>query len=432
MSAAEQNKIEDYIDTYYFRTLAENTHYPVLKGNEEADVCVIGGGLAGLNTALGLIERGKKVVLVEAHRIGWGASGRNAGFVAKGYAAGEVGLAKKLGLPKAQKLVELTKNARKIIKGRINNFNIDCGPVIDGVLTVSFRDRVVELKRDIQRANDDFGLGFEFWPRERVREVCKTDKYFDGVFAINDFQFNPLRYVRGLGKAISDKGGRIFEDSAALKIVKEGADWAVHTAGGKVKAKDVVLSCAIYSEGLDRRLENAAFPVQTYLMATKPIDPAVLKSAIDTRCAIYDTRFCSDYYRILPDNRLLWGGRVGLWAHPNDIAQAMLHDMFKLYPQLKGHVQPEVAWSGKLCYAPHKMPQIGQIEPGYWYNTGYGGHGLCPTTAGGEIVAAAIAEGDQLYKEFAPFGIGYAGGKLGRYGAQMVYWWWKTRDFIDI
>src|ERR1035437_190710 len=118
--------IEDYIDNYYVRNLAEDKHYPTLNGTVEADVCVIGGGLAGINTALGLIERGKNVALIEAHRIGWGASGRNAGFVAKGYAAGEASLAKTLGLEKAQKLVSLTKNARKLIKQRIADFNIDC------------------------------------------------------------------------------------------------------------------------------------------------------------------------------------------------------------------------------------------------------------------------------------------------------------------
>jgi gamma-glutamylputrescine oxidase len=185
-------------------------------------------------------------------------------------------------------------------------------------------------------------------------------------------------------------------------------------------------------EGLDRRLENAAFPVQTYITVMKPVDPEVLKSAIDIPYAISDTRFCSDYYRILPGNRLLWGGGVSLWAHPDEIAKGMLRDLFNLYPQLKGHVEPDVAWSGKLCYAPHKMPQIGQIEPGYWYNTGFGGHGLCSTTVGGEIVAAAIARGDTLYKEFAPFGLSYAGGKLGRYAAQMVYWWWRARDILNI
>ncbi len=430
-------KADGYIDNYYTHNLHEDTRYPTLSGAEEADVCVVGGGLAGLNTALGLVERGKTVVLVEAHRIGWGASGRNAGFVAKGYAAGEQNLAKKLGLEKAQQLVSLTKNARKLIKKRIADYNIDCGPVKDGVLTVSYRDRAEDLKKTIDRANDNFGLGFEFWPRDKVRQHCKTEKYFDGIFSPNDYQFNPLEYLRGLAKTVTAKGGRIFENSAAVKINKEGAGWVVHTgqdgaAGGRVKAKDIVLSCAIYMEGLDRRLENAAFPVQTYMMTTQPVDPQVLKDAIDTPHCIYDTRFCSDYYRLLPGGRLMWGGRVGLWAHPENIAQTMLGDIYNVYPQLKGHLVPEFSWAGKLCYAPHKMPQIGKIEDGYWYNTGYGGHGLCPTTAGSEVVAAAIAEGDKTYQQFAPFGISYAGGKLGRYAAQMVYWWWKARDILDV
>lgn len=421
-----------YIDNYYVRHLDEDQLRPALAGTTETDVCVIGGGLAGLNTALGLVERGKSVVLVEARRVGWGASGRNAGFVAKGYAAGEGALLSRLGLEKAQALVALTKNARKTIRRRIDAFGIDCAPVRDGVLTVSFKDKPDALKKYIDTANGNFDLGFEFWPREKVRAHCKTQKYMDGVYSPNDFQFNPLRYVRGLAREIEKRGGIIFENTPATRIYKEGAGWSVDTAEGKVRAQYVVFCCASYSRGLEPRLENASFPVQTYLMATAPIDESILKSAIDTPHAIYDTRFCSDFYRILPENRLLWGGRVGVWAHPSDIASAMMEDMFKLYPHLRGHVAPETAWSGYLCYAPHKMPQIGELEPGYWYNTGYGGHGLAPTTAGGEVVASAIAGGDKTYQRFAPFGISYAGGPLGRYAAQLVYLWWRARDFIDV
>lgn len=421
-----------YVDNYYARHLSGETLYPVLTGVVQADVCVVGGGLAGINTALGLVERGKSVVVIEAKRIGWGASGRNAGMVAKGYAAGEASLAKSLGLEKAQAMVSLTQNARKLIKKRITDFNIDCGPVIDGVLTVSWRDKGAEMRQYIKEANDNFGLGFEFWPQERVREHCKTDKYFDGVFSPHDFQFDPLRYVRGLAGVIVSKGGKVFEDSAAVKVERDGAGWVVHTPAGKVKAQHVVMCGAIYMDGVDRRLENAVFSVQSYMMATAPVDEKILKTAINTRHAVSDTRFCSDYYRVLPDNSIMWGGRVGLWAHPQNIAEVMLQDMFKVYPQLEGHVKPEVSWSCMMCYAPHKMPQIGQLEPGYWYNTAFGGHGLCPTTAGGEIVAGAIAEGDQKYKAFSPFGISFAGGKMGRYVAQMVYWWWRARDVFDV
>ncbi len=420
-----------YIDTYYANTLGSDKIYPELGENIYTDVCVVGGGLAGLNTALGLIQRGKSVALVEAKRIGWGASGRNAGFVAKGYAADEASLLKKLGIEKARKLVTLTQNARKLIRRRIEDFHIDCGPIIEGVLTVSWKDNPQDVKAYVKETNDNFDTGFEFWPRDKVREHCKTDKYFDAVFSPQDYQFHPLRYVHGIARVLAEKGGRLFENSPALSVTRSGGGWHVKTAKGSVHAQHVVLCCSIYLDGLDRRLANASFPVQTYIMVTRPVDEQLLKSSINTRHAVSDTRFCSDYYRRLEGNRVLWGGRVALWANPSDISGMMMQDMLKVYPQLKGHVQPEFQWSGLLCYAPHKMPQLGRIEEGYWYNTGFGGHGLSPTTVGGELIASAIAEGDDSYKAFEPFGIGYAGGKMGRYAAQLVYLWWRARDYLD-
>lgn len=421
-----------YIETYYSDTLGQETVYPPLLQNIEADVCVIGGGFAGLNTGLSLAERGKKVAVVEARRIGWGGSGRNAGFVAKGYAADEGYLLKKLGREKAQKIISLTQAARKLIRSRIDGYKIDCGPIHDGVITASWRNNDDELKAYVAESNENFNTGFEFWPRDRVQAVCNTDKYFGAVYSHQDYQFHPLRYVHGLARALAEKGGKIFESTPATKIEKHGKGWRITTEKGSVTAQHVVLCCSIYLEGLDPKLANASFPVQTYITVTKPVDEALLEKSINTRCAVSDMRFCSDYYRRLDGGRILWGGRVALWANPKDIAGMMLQDMFKVYPQLKGYVQPEYSWSGLLCYAPHKMPQLGQIEPGYWYATGFGGHGISPTTVAGEALAAAIAEGDETYKSFEPFGVSYAGGKMGRYVAQLVYLWWRARDYISV
>ncbi len=421
-----------YSDTYYSTTIKDGRRYPALSGKVETDVCIVGAGLAGVNTALGLVMRGKNVALVESGRIGWGASGRNAGFVAKGYAAGEANLADKLGVTEARKLVEQTKNARKLIRQRITDFNIDCGPIIGGVLTASWKDNTEELRQYISKANDNFDLGFEFWPRDKVREHCRTEKYYDALYSPHDFQMNPLIYLRGLANVVADKGGQVFEESAVTRVMREGGSWVVQTAQGSVRAKDVVMCCSVYMEGLDRRLENAAVPVQTYIMVTKPISEDVYKTSVNTRHAVSDTRFCGDYYRRLDDGRILWGGRVSLFGSPENIAKAMLEDMFNIYPQLKGHVQPEFSWAGLLSYAAHKMPQIGKIEEGYWYNTGFGGHGIAPTTVGGELIASAIAEGDRTYEEFAPFGISFVGGKLGKYGAQALYLWWRARDYLGV
>ena len=418
-----------YIDTYYTRTLAEDHPRASLQGDADCDVCIIGGGLAGINTAFGLTERGQNnVVVIDQHRIGWGASSRNGGFVAKGYSAGEDELVDRLGLDTARRLVNLTKNGRQMIRDRIGKYEIDCGPLTPGVLTVSWQSNPGAFAEKIKQANDTLDLGLEYWPTEKVRAHCKTKRYFDGIFSPQDFQFHSLRYIHGLAGLIEQRGGKIFENSKAVSIRKDGHGWRVTTPQGSIKAQKIVVCCSIYSEGLDARLERAAFPVQTYVMVTEPVAQADLNESINTSHAIYDTRFASDYYRVLPDRRIMWGGRVQLWGNPHDLAGLMFKDMLKVYPQLAGKTKPQIAWSGLMCYAPHKMPQIGEIEPGYWYNMGFGGHGLVPTTVGGEVVAAALAGDDQTYKLFEPFGLGYAGGKMGRYAAQMIYWWWRLRD----
>lgn len=423
---------QGYIDTYYTRTLNDDQMRPAVQADLVCDVCVVGGGLAGINTAFGLTERGQNnVIVIDQHRIGWGASSRNGGFVAKGYSAGEDDLIGKVGLHKAQQLVNLTKMGRQMIRERIATNNIDCGPLTPGVLTVSWENKNSGFQEKIAEANGKLDLGLEYWSAEQVQEHCKTERYVDGIFSPHDFQFHSLRYIHGLAQMIEQRGGKIFENTRALSIKKEGQGWLVKTPQGSVKCKQVVVSCSIYSEGLDARLERAAFPVQTFVMITEPVAEADLKNSLNTSHAIYDTRFASDYYRVLPDKRIMWGGRVQLWGKPHDLANLMFQDLLKVYPQLEGKTKPDIAWSGLMCYAPHKMPQIGQIEPGYWYNMGYGGHGLVPTTVGGEVIAAAIAGDDHTYKLFEPFGLGYAGGKMGRYVAQMVYWWWRLRDMTS-
>ncbi|HEY0900729.1 MAG TPA: FAD-dependent oxidoreductase [Micavibrio sp.] len=421
-----------YIDTYYTRTLTLDQPYPALQQDISCDVCVVGGGLAGINTAFGLVERGQNnVVVIDQHRIGWGASSRNGGFVAKGYSAGEDTLVDKVGLDHARQLVNLTKAARQMIRERIDQYSIDCGPLTPGVLTVSWENPQSGFADKIAQMNRDFDVGLEYWPVERVRAHCKTQRYFDGMYSPHDFQFHSLRYIQGLAALIVQKGAHIFENSPALSIKADGKGWIVQTPQGLIRTQKVVVCCSIYAQGLNKRLENAAFPVKTFVMITDAVSEADLADSINTAHAIYDTRFASDYYRVLPDRRIMWGGRVQLWGSPHNLAQTMFNDMLKVYPQLAGKTKPDIAWSGLMCYAPHKMPQIGELAPGYWYNMGYGGHGLVPTTVGGEAIAQALLGPDQTYQLFAPFGLSYAGGHMGRYVAQMVYWWWRIRDGLS-
>lgn len=422
-----------YIHTYYSETLgAEEKIYAPLSGEADADVCVIGGGLAGINTAFGLTLRGRSVVLLEAHRLGWGASSRNGGFVARGYAADHEAIAKKVGIDHARKLILLTRDARQRIKDRIDQFGIDAGPLNPGVLTVTWKDQGDDIKRYVEDANRNFDAGLEYWPTEKVRAECRTDRYHQAFYSPGDYQFHSLRYIHGLARVMSEKGARLHENSPAVKIERGADGWRVHTARGIVRAKHVVMACAAESHGLSPRLESARFPVRTYVMVTTPLSDDDLRNSINTRHAIYDTRFTSDYYRVLPDNRVMWGGRVALWANPRDIAQLLLKDMLKVYPQLRGRVKADIAWAGTMAYASHKMPQIGELEPGFWYCTAFGGHGLVPTTVGGEAIAEAICGDRTKVDLFAPFRPTYAGGRLGGYVAQLVYWWWRLQDFVAL
>jgi gamma-glutamylputrescine oxidase len=423
---------QPYIETYYRDTLNSNKKRAPLSENTDTEICVIGGGLAGLSTALGLVEKGKRVKLIEANRIGWGASGRNGGFVAKGYAAGYRPLVKKVGLEHTKQLHKLATYGRSLIRERMEKYNIDCGPIVKGVLGVSWNNHPESVHDYIEFMRKDLNAPLEFWPTEKIRDLCKTERYFDGFYSPEDYQFHPLNYVHGLAKAIEDQGGEIYEGTKADKIDdRPDGGYAVHTAQGQIKCDQVVLCCSIYVDDLNKKLKYAAFPVYTYVMVTKPIPTDRLDKALNTNYAIFDNRYAQDYYRRLPDNRILWGGRVSLSGIPKNLAEIMKRDLLKVYPQLEGVVEPEYAWGGSLCYAPHKMPQIGELKPGYWYNTCFGGHGLVPTSVGGDVVSSAIAEGDERYKLFEPFSkLNFAGGPLSPYIAQSVYYLWRARDVL--
>lgn len=189
------------------------------------------------------------------------------------------------------------------------------------------------------------------------------------------------------------------------------------------------MACGGYLDSLHRKLSGAMVPVATYVAVTEPLGDR-LTSAIRAPYAVYDTRFALDYYRPLSDSRLLWGGRVSVRrSDPPDLANLMRGDLLKVYPQLAG-VEMETAWGGLMSYATHKMPQIGEVTPGVWYATGFGGHGMNTTTMAGELVAAAIAENDDRYRLFSAFGLTPTGGPIGVAAAQLSYWFYGLRDAL--
>lgn len=419
--------------TTYYQASAAADSYPSLTGNIDCEVCIIGGGFAGLATALGLVERGvTDIVLIEAEEIGHGASGRNGGFVFGGFSLDNGDLIKQVGKSAARELYQLTLDAVGLIRRRIGEYAIDCDMNSHGVLLANWFDDAALLQRQRDFMLREFEVDWEAWSLEKTRENLKSNRYFGALHEKNAFHFHPLKYAQGEARVLAAKGVKIFSHSRATAIETQAADKLVRSAGGSVRAKQVVVCCGGYIEKLYPQLARSVLPIATYVMATEPLGES-LKTAFANGSdspAVYDTRFAFDYYRPLADTRLLWGGRISIRERPPaEVARLLAADMRKVYPQL-ADAGVDYAWSGLMSYAQHKMPQIGCLPNGVWYAMGFGGHGVAPTTLAGEIVAQAIAHQHALPSGLDHYGLPPSFGPVGLMAAQCAYWYYELRDWM--
>lgn len=422
--------MRDHIDSYYARTRSPGADRDSLQGDAQTDIAMVGGGLAGLSAALSLIERGQRdVTVIDANRVGWGASGRNGGFVSPGFAIGMMPLIRKYGPDKARTLYGLTVDAVHQVRQRIDRYAIPCEPVDAGMIRAWWTDDPEGCRRDGEELSETLGVSWEFWPRERLREALVTRRYYDGLYRAEGFHFHCLNYARGVAQAIEAAGGRIHEGTEARAIERDGTGWRIVTDHGRLSARKVIVACGGYIRRLHPSMSAAIQPVATYVIVTEPLGDR-LRDVIRGDWMITDSRFDFDYYRPLKDTRILFGGGIAVWGeNPPGMKERMRRRLLAVYPQL-ADVKIESAWGGTMGYPVHQMPMVGEAEPGLWYTLGYGGHGMATTAMTGELVAGAIAEGDDRYRLFAPFGLRAAGGMLGLAGAQALYWWYQLRDAI--
>ncbi|ANY88917.1 MULTISPECIES: NAD(P)/FAD-dependent oxidoreductase [Pseudomonas] len=415
----------------FYEASVKRASYPTHSGRTDTRVCILGGGLAGLSTALGLAERGvNDVVVLESQQVGHGASGRNGGFVFGGYSLGNADLLSALGATEARRLYQLTVNAVDLIRTRARQYAIDCDLVDKGVILANWFNDPARLEKPRQLMKQAYGVEWECISAGKLKEMLNTDRYYGGLLERNAFHFHPLKYVCGVARTITDLGARLFEHSPVLGIEKRSGKYVVRTQGGEVHAEEVVFSGGGYARGVYRPIERAVLPIATYVVATKPLGER-LKDAIACESAVYDTRFAFDYYRPLQDTRILWGGRISILDRgPEAIAKLLKADLVTVYPQLED-VEIEYSWGGLMSYGRHQMAQIGQDDNGIWHAVGFGGHGMAPTTVAGEVLADAIARRLPVPEGFGQFGLTRTFGLAGLMAAQATYTTYQAIDAFD-
>jgi len=418
----------DYIDSYYRRSLRDPRPRPRLQGVVEAGVCVVGGGLAGVTAAFALSRMGQDVVLLEGERIGWGASGRNGGFVSPGFATGRDAIARRAGPDGAVALHRLSIEGMRFIRDRTEALGIEGVDPVHGIMSALRHDGGGALQEERDTLARLFDYEVEYLPTDTVRERLRSRSYYQALRDPNAFHFHPLNYLRGLAEAAEGSGVRVFEGSRAVSADLDGTVKVVRTEAGEVRARDVLFCGGGYTDRLVPELRRSMLPIATYVLMTERA-PERIAEAIRTTDAIGDNRRAGDYYRVVDGGeRILWGGKITTrTAEPRNLAELLRRTMVATYPQLDG-VRVEVAWSGLMSYARHLMPQIGRLRPGVWYATAFGGHGMNTSTIGGLVIAEGIAGQSDRYRLFEPFGLEWNGGRFGHAAVQMTYWWLQAQD----
>ncbi|MEP3277309.1 MAG: FAD-binding oxidoreductase [Stappiaceae bacterium] len=414
---------EEHVHSYYRESQVYRRQWPALSEDTTCDVVVIGGGLVGLTTALELSRHGKSVVLLEGRRVGWGASGRNGGFVSSGYAESLDSLQNKIGLEHTRELFRLSQDGVDYVRRTIldNNARFLIGG--HGWMKVQRHDNIDLLKRRRDRMGALFGVNQSLLDSEELHEYLRTDRYCCALKDDAPFHIHPLDYSALVAIQADSAGARLFERSAALAVKPSANGWRVQSADGAVQCGSVVIATSAYSfdTGLNKGIDHAVLPVATYVITSQSM-PTELDAAIKYNGCIADTRRAGDYYRRVDGGkRLLWGGRITTRrGEPRQLARLLRRDILKIYPQL-GPFEVDFSWAGLMGYARHKMPIVRPIEEGLWVATALGGHGLNTSAVIGKIVAAAIAKGDERWRLFEPFQAQWGGGWVGRLVTQLEY-----------
>ncbi len=351
---------------------------------------MIGAGFTGLSTALHLAERGYQVVVLDAHRVGWGASGRNGGQLGSGQRMDQVELEQLVGVADARRLWALSESAKSLVRDLIMRHEIDCD-LTPGVLNTDHRSRFSEAsRRYAEKLQNEYQYQDIRWiDKPELRDMLATERYCSGTLDTGAAHLHPLNYALGLAQAASKAGVRFYENSEVTRLTP-GDPAIVETRTGQVKAKFVALGCNGYLGTLDRHVAARVMPINNFIIATEPLGQSLAQALIRDNVAVADSKFVVNYYRLSVCGRLLFGGRESYgYKFPTDIKSFVRKAMVEIYPQLHD-TGIDFGWGGTLAITMNRMPYLARLHPNVFNASGYSGHGVAMASLAGQLLAETI------------------------------------------
>lgn len=420
---------QDHTGSYYAATANAVTNFSPLRGAHSADVCIVGAGFTGISTALFLAERGYDVRVIEANRVGWGASGRNGGQMIGGI-SGEAEIARKLGTEAGALLRELRWEGHRIIRDRVDTYGIQCD-LKYGYLDVAIRRRHVRaLEAEFEQlCREGFEDDLKLLSRDETMAAIGTDAYVGGLLNRRNGHLHPLNLCIGESRAAVSRGASIYEHSPVVKIEKK-ARAEVVTADGRVTADAVIIAGNAY-HNLEPQLRGIMFPVKSFIIATEPLSPETVSRINPHDVAVCDPNFVIEYFRLSADKRLLFGGRCNYFGEdPPVIERKLRRKMTRIYPALRD-IRVDYAWGGTLGVPLNRVPQLGRVASNIFYCQGYSGHGVNVTHLAGRIMADAVAGTLEQFDLFASVrSVRVPGGHVARkpmVALGVAYYWVRDR-----
>lgn len=383
-------KNQGFEASYYANTTNQALRFAPLEGDHETDVCIIGGGYTGLSAALHLSERGYRVTLLEAHRIGSGASGRNGGQFCPGHNMGHAELIKKVGKQSADLLWSMSIESVDLVKSLIKKHHIDCD-LKQGVLHVAAKaSHVDEIKHAVDYKRNTLAYQkVRYLEASSVADALGTHHFHGGELYEDGGHLHPYNYALGLGKAAQENGTQIFEETEVLSY-QAGQKPSVQTPKGTVSAKYLLFACNGYLGKLHPQAAKKIMPINNFILATEPLPESVYKRINPQDFAIADSKFVVNYFRLSADKRMLWGGGENYRSRfPKNIASFVQKHMLQVYPEL-ANTKIDFSWGGTLAITLNRMPHFAHQEKNVFIAQGYSGHGVALATLGGKLMAEAI------------------------------------------